>query len=83
MGRLDTWQPSDAVDFTDPSNERRAEVRRNEDLANAERYRKSEDKSSQGVCNFCGHVTSRDFCGSKCETKAMFATMGKSIKFHE
>jgi hypothetical protein len=45
MGRLDTWQPSDAVDFTDPSNDRRAEVRRNEDLANAERYRELEEKS--------------------------------------
>lgn len=82
MGKLDTWQPTEALDFTDPRNDRRAVVRET-DLANSERYRELEEKSQQGVCNFCGIETPRDFCGSKCETKAAFATMGKSIKFHE
>jgi hypothetical protein len=82
---MDTWPSKDteALDYSDPNNDRRAIMRREEDLANAARYAALEEKSQQGVCNFCGHATSRDFCGSKCETKAAFATMGKSIKFHE
>jgi len=82
---MDTWQPSkdmEALDFSDPNNDRRAVVRREEDLANAERYRELKEKSQEGVCNFCGYPTKRDFCNSKCETKAAFSTMGKSIKFH-
>lgn len=82
MGQTDTWLPNN-VDRSIPANDRRATVRRDDDLANAEIYKNLEEKSKQGVCNFCGHPTPRDFCGSKCETNAAFATMGKSIKFHK
>ena len=91
MARLDTWNPSEGglrdeevesvVDAIAPAP---LEVqRRMDDLVNAKRYVEQEEKSQQGTCNFCGHLTAREFCSSGCETKAAFATIGKSLKFHE
>jgi hypothetical protein len=54
-----------------------------DDRVNTKRYAEGENKDKQGVCNFCGHATKREFCGGKCETKAAFASMGKSLKFFE
>ncbi len=88
MGRLDTWHPNEgglsddeveaAVVTLGPAE--LAIQRRMDDLANAESYSRVTDR--QGKCNFCGHITTREFCGGKCETKAAFATIGKSLKFH-
>ena len=91
MARLDTWHPNEgglsneevdsAVGTLAPAP---LEIqRRMDDLVNTKRYVEQEEKSKQGTCNFCGHATSREFCGSRCETKAAFATIGKSLKFHE
>ena len=79
MVGLDTWNPSvgelndDEVDA----------VVENLGPSPSEVYADREEKNRQGVCNFCGHTTTREFCGSNCEKQAAFATMGKSIKFHK
>lgn len=48
------------------------EIQHKDDLANPKKE-----------CNFCGHETIREFCSGRCETKAAFASIGKSLKFHE
>lgn len=86
MGQ-DTWRPNDGVvnaaEMALPANDRRATVRRDDDLANSELCKSLNEKSQPGKCNFCGHPTPRDFCSGKCETDAAFASIGNSLKFHE
>ena len=91
MGRLDTWNP-------EKENLREEEVdslvetlapapadmqRRMDDLIRSKKYVEAEKRDKQGKCNFCDHATTREFCSRDCETKAVYATMGKSLKFHE
>ena len=87
MGKVDTWRPNnyvvDAAAMSLPENDRRATVRRDDDLANAEISKSLEEKIQKEGCNFCGHPTPRDFCSGKCETDAAFASIGNSLKFHE
>lgn len=71
------------LDTVTPGPAERILLSRRDDLVNAEQYAEQKDKDKQGECNFCGYPTTRPFCGGKCETKAAFATMGKSLKFHE
>jgi radical SAM protein with 4Fe4S-binding SPASM domain len=79
MTGTDTWNPG--VDDL-----RKDEVETLVDSlgpSDSEKYAERENKDRQGECNFCGYTTAREFCGGKCETAAAFATMGKSLKFHE
>jgi hypothetical protein len=91
MARLDTWNPGEeslkrdevdsVVDLIAPANQ---DVQRRMDaLVRTKQYIEREEKDVKGKCNFCGHNTTREFCGGNCERQAAFAVMGKSLKFHD
>lgn len=89
MATLDTWNPNEGglreeevdsvVDTIAPAP---LDIqRRMDDLVNVKRFLENDQKEKKGQCNLCEVPTSREFCGRSCETKAAFASMGKSLKF--